>query len=587
MSLFGMMYKGLSGMNASQVALDVVGQNIANMKNPDYSKQTVNTVTNIPIYTTYGSIGTGVTVESITRSYDEILQRTIRNEASAYTMFGTMSSNLEAAMLYFNELEQGSGLGDALKDYFDAWSNLANSATDDTDEALIKRQQLLEAAETLTYKIREGHSAIQDTITQIDESITNDVNEINEILKTVAQLNEDIAKAESGGNPANDLRDLRDAQLDKLSEKANITVSNEANGQVTVLVGSQLAVDAGSYQQLETRPNAEKGGQLDVYWQAGTFLSEPINITDTISGGSIAGAIKSREQISEYLVQLDELATTMIIETNKVHSSGQGLERFSSVTGTQGVENPTYSLNSEYGNLGGSLDAGSFRITIYNDDGEVAAVHDIQIDPDVDNMLSIEQKINQSLGIEGSGGFNNNQPARLSADLGTSNELIITVSAGYTIAFGEDTTGFLAYSGINGFFSGSSATDIDVTQLIKDDPQYIATGITGAPGDNTNAKLISNIQFENIESIDNASIGEFYGVFIGQLGIDKAQIDTYAATKMMTFENLYNQQQSIRGVSEQEELLDLSLYQRIFEANSRFVTIVDELLNTVVNGLGA
>ncbi len=588
MSLFGMAYKGLSGMTASQISLDVVGQNIANMNNPDYSKQTANVVTSKPIYTTVGSIGTGVTVENITRSYNDTLQVTVRNEASAYMMFATMSYNLESAMLYFNELEQGSGLGDSMKDYFDAWSSLANSAADDTDEALIKRQQLLESAETLSLKIREGYASIEQTIASIDESIAQDVSEINELVKNIAQLNDDIAKAEAAGGFANDLRDLRDSLIDDISEKANVTVTHEDNGQVTVLVGSQLAVDGGSYHQFETQVD-EESGELEIFWTSRDFLADPINLTETINGGSIAGSVNSREDLQVYLKQLDELATTMITETNKIHASGQGLERFSSVTGTNGVENPTYALDSEYGSLGsGQLEEGSFRITIYNEDGGIAAVHDIHIDPSVDNMLSIEQKINASLAEEGSGGLNaNNQSPKLTADLTTNNSLSLNVTPGYTIAFGEDTTGFLAATGINGFFSGSSAKDIDVSSLIKDNVEYIATGTTGAIGDNTNAKAISALQFEDIESLDGVVIGEFYGVFIGQFAIDKSQVDTYAATRKMTFEQLYGQQQSIRGVSEQEELLDLSLYQRIFEANSRFINVVDEMLNTIINSLGA
>ena len=67
---------------------------------------------------------------------------------------------------------------------------------------------------------------------------------------------------------------------------------------------------------------------------------------------------------------------------------------------------------------------------------------------------------------------------------------------------------------------------------------------------------------------------------------EKSQADIFAATKKMSSEQLGERLQSIRGVSENDELLNMSLFQRVFEANSRYINVVDEMLNTIVNGLG-
>ena len=67
----------------------------------------------------------------------------------------------------------------------------------------------------------------------------------------------------------------------------------------------------------------------------------------------------------------------------------------------------------------------------------------------------------------------------------------------------------------------------------------------------------------------------------------KSQADTFTATTEMAYKELNTQLMSIRGVSESEEQVNLVLYQRMFETNSRYVNVVDEMLNTLINGLGS
>ena len=67
----------------------------------------------------------------------------------------------------------------------------------------------------------------------------------------------------------------------------------------------------------------------------------------------------------------------------------------------------------------------------------------------------------------------------------------------------------------------------------------------------------------------------------------KSQSDTYKSTTSMAHKEIKTQLLSIRGVNEGEEQINLGLYQRMFEANSRYINVVDEMLNTLINGLGS
>ncbi len=579
-NLFGMLYTGVSGIMAAQVGMDVVGNNLNNLLTPGYSRQMVSIQSKQPIPTIYGPMGTGAEVTGITRAHDELLTKAVRSESSSYNYFASMQSSLGEAMLYFNELETGAGLGDPLKQYFSAWQELSSTAPDNTDDAATKKYALLEKSETLARQLREGYGSIEKVQGNIDTKLTSNVQQMNDIISNIAILNTSILSSEAGAGQANDLRDQRDLLVDQLSTFASVVTNENENGQISVFIGGQVVVDRDMAHKLEALPNPKKDGALDLYFSpvlgVGTVSNaEPVNITESLIGGSIAGDIKTRDELLEgYLGELDVIARALINETNKSHVLGQGSIRFDQLSGTNSVGNATSTLDSEVGKLPFDIKKGSFSIDVYDKDGKVINTISIDVDPSKDTLASIADKVNSSGGLIG-------------ATIGEDNNLELHSNSGNTFGFSADTSGFLAAAGLNTFFAGTSAKDIDITELIKDDQDYIATGSSGAPGDNSVAKNIAGLQFKSLEGTSGRTIGEAYGFFIGMLASDKSQIDTFTKTKELSFQQSVMRNESVRGVSENEEITNLTLFQRTFEANSRYINVIDEMINTVVNGLGA
>ena len=551
-----------------------------------------------------------------------------------------MSTTLKSAMLYFNELESGSGLGDALKNYFNAWQDLSNSAPDDTSESLTKRTVLVKAADTLAMKIRDGYKYLEDTRTQCDITIQNEVNAINEITTQIAKLNKEIVSAEAMGQPANELRDMRDGLLDDLAEKTqcDITIQNEVNaineittqiaklnkeivsaeamgqpanelrdmrdgllddlaektqistylredGSVSVYMNGQTLVDNGTAHKLLTEKDPNNDNHLKVMWKTDNPNSKPIDMTSLMKGGTIAAQLQVRDnELKQYQSDLDALAKKMIEETNRIHATGMGLDKASEYTGKTQVINPEYPLNSPEGMLPYPVKNGSFEINISTPTGktddEGNDIYDtrkitIQVS-ESDTLKTVLEKINQQGGNY------------VSASLNIDNTVTIKAAAGSYIAFGEDTTDFLMATGMNSFFSGSSAKDINLDASIKENPRLIAASEFGAEGDNTNALKISKLQTTSFSTVKgNVTFSAFYGYFIGEMSSAKSQSDTFKATTEMAYKELNTQLMSIRGVSEGDEQVNLSLYQKMFEINSRYINVVDEMLNTLINGLGS
>ncbi len=578
-NIFGIFNTAVSGLYASQLGIEVTGHNIANMNTEGYSRQRINLNTEMPRTVSPGQIGMGVNVQSITRIYDDVLAQNLRNEHTSLEYWQKVQTTLDKVEIYFNELESGSGLGDSLQEYFDAWHELANTAPDNTAESTIKRQNLIEKATTLTMKINGGYNALESIRTDNDDKISEHVKEINDIAENIALLNRKIAGIEAADNNANDLRDQREKLLDDLAKIAGTTIFEKKNNQVAVYISGSPLVDGDIANKIFIRKNQDNNEHFDLYWGPKDSIEGEINITNQISGGSLKAEIDVRDKILKgYQDELDNLAEGLITETNKLHAVGQGLDRFTSLTSFFGPVNPSYNLNSDAGKLPMQVNEGVFRISVYNSEGLKVHDYDISVDPNKDTVNSIINKINVS-DDDVSGG-------KIRASVSYDNKMKITVEEGYTFTFSEDTSGFLVAEGFNGFFSGTNASDIGVNDMITEHPSFIATGRSGEPGDNTNALEISKVAFSKVYNSPSVTIGEFYNNFASEIGSDKYQADVFVQTRQETVTQLTLRMESNRGVSEDEEFTNLIKFQSAYEASARVMTAVDEMIDKLINGTG-
>lgn len=580
MSIFGIFNSGVTGLMASQAGITVTGHNISNVNTSGYSRQVVSLSSMNPTIVGSNVYGRGVQISSISRVYDEILAESLRNNQSELTYYNTLQTSLSQVTVYFNELESGSGLGEAMRDYFNAWEDLANNPTDQAQEALAKRITLVETASTLSIKLKESDAKLEQFKTATDTKIKSYTDEINLITENLAYLNGEIAKIEALGTKANDYRDQRDQLLTRLSNLANVTVHEKENSQITVYLGGSALVDDKVSYKLFTEPNSNNDGHYSITWGTKNDTKGQVDLTSYITGGSIGAELKVRDEVlSSYQKQIDELAVTIINETNRLHSLGQGVERFTQITSNNSVANTSYVFNDAPGSFPtADIQKGTLRITVYDAEGKSAGVFDVDIDPSKDNLNSVIQKLSASDG-DLSGGL-------IQASLSSDNTVKIFTQPGYTFSFTEDTSNFLVAAGLNSFFSGTSASDIDVSTMVKDNNLYISTGKSGAVGDNTIAKSIANLKYEKVFDNKDVTIDGFYSFFVASIASEKHQIDIFVETKSYTLNELELKMEEIHGVSMDEELTNLIKFQRSYEASARFITTVDSMIDKLINSTG-
>jgi len=169
--------------------------------------------------------------------------------------------------------------------------------------------------------------------------------------------------------------------------------------------------------------------------------------------------------------------------------------------------------------------------------------------------------------------------------------LTLVSAAGSTFAFAADTSDSLAALGLHSFFSGTNAQSMAVSAAIQTDVRTISTATpnasTGAfsPGDNSTALAMAQLREGLLMQGGTATFDGFLASTIGVIGSR-----TQAATRLNESQQLVtttvdNRRQEVSGVSLDEEMADLIQLQHMFEASARVIRVVDELLDTVVNGI--
>ncbi len=344
----------LSGLEAAQAAIDTTGQNIANASTPGYSRQTVNlsersslTIPALSSVTGDGSqFGTGVDITSITRIRDQFLDSQYRSQNSTESGENTSSTILGQVQAGLNE-PSADGLSGALNQFFTDWNTLASTPGDQGAQQAVmgdganvadQLNTLSGQMSTLESQVSSQYNTLTDPSTG---AVANDANEI-------AQLNGQIAQAQSAGIDANSLEDQRDNVIDDLSQYSNVNVTTQSNGMVNVSFGNAAIA-------------AQNGTADATPLVNGTSVDLTDNLADSnLSGsggalGSLLGLYDSTTgtgKIADYSTTLDGIANDLVTTVNGAiagaDASGPSATPFFDPTGTTAATiavNPSLSSN--------------------------------------------------------------------------------------------------------------------------------------------------------------------------------------------------------------------------------------------------
>lgn len=552
---------------AEQVGVEVTGHNIANVNTPGYSRQRVNAVTSPPVPSPWGPLGTGVNIQGIDRAFDPFITARLNEKSSLLSDYRTRSAALEQVAAFFNETQEGN-LNELLSQFFAAWHDLAdNPAGSGERQALLYRSLTL--CDALNFR---ANQLVQERLVLMQE-IAPTIEAINGHSARIAELTREIAEAEANGHTANDLRDLRQLEISRLSELIGVRTYTTGDGTLSVTLANGLPLVQGVL-SWNLGYQLSPGDTVELTWQGPGGTTEVID-TNTLMGGKLTALLQMRDEvIPEYQQELDQWARQLIIAVNNQHSQGVGLTLFTQAKGTYQVSDPGTSLATALP-LGDQLVNGSLQIAV-DRNGAPLASGTIAIDPSLslnDLVLSI-----------------NTHPilsSYLTASVEDNSLKIVSNSSSDTFGFMGDDSRALTALGLNTFFTGDKAYTLGVNAWVFDNPGLVAAGqidATGdhAVGDNRNALALAGLELAPVGP-DGLTFGDAYQRLVMSLGLEAQQSRDQETFYQGLVEQLTNMRDAVSGVSLDEELTNLVKFQRAYQAAARLVSVADELYQTLLS----
>jgi flagellar hook-associated protein FlgK len=145
-----------------------------------------------------------------------------------------------------------------------------------------------------------------------------------------------------------------------------------------------------------------------------------------------------------------------------------------------------------------------------------------------------------------------------------------------------DTSGVLVSLGLNTFFTGSGAGGIAVQPALTKDPQLLAASRSGAAGDGTNLQRMAATHDALTMSNGTQTVSQFYASMVGDIGSQVQDLNQRQTADQSLKQSLDAQQQSVSGVDPNEELLTLLQYQRGYQLASKYISVVNDTMNQLL-----
>lgn len=310
---------GARALNANLAALQVIGNNIANVNTPGYSRQNVMLQSSGYQQMGNGFFGKGVEIATVERSHNQYLTREAQKAGSVAAADALRYARLQQLESAFPT--GSAGLGTALNDMLNAWTDVSSSPGN-----LTARVVVIAKGEELASRLRNTASQIDSLQHTTKQQVEGAVKVINTLAQDLAKVNAQIAQTNGTGHTPNDLLDQRDKILGDLNKYVQTTNVPAADGSVSVFVaGSQPLVLGSRANAMATGQDSTDSSRIALsFVQGGVSTAVP---DASLGGGELAGLMRF---MNDDLVDVQNLLGRMALATattvNNQHKLGVDLQ---------------------------------------------------------------------------------------------------------------------------------------------------------------------------------------------------------------------------------------------------------------------
>jgi flagellar hook-associated protein 1 FlgK len=554
-NIFSVLNTAKLGLLAQQLAIEVTGQNIANVQTEGYSRQEVNFEAMNPRSFSLGQLGTGVRVAGIERAHDKFLFSQILSEGDTLGRFQIRKDVFDQLELLLSETN-GQSLNQSLSKFFDGLQDVASNPT-----GLPERSSLLAEAQNLASAFNYLGESLFQIQQNLDSAISVEVAKINSLAQEIAALNKSIHANEPTTFSANDLRDKRDLKVKELSELIDLNFVDEQDGQISLTLddGTPLVLQSTAF-TMDTSINGNNKSFLDIGIQDSAGNST--NITSSITGGTLRGYLDMRDtEVEAVRDKLDRLAAGFVQEFNEIHQQGFGID------GSTGNNFFTALKTTVLTNVNNT---GSATLTASNGDPSNISIDKYEITLTGTNSFSLA---NLTTGAS-SGTFTFTSGSTFNL----ANGFAVTISG--TPAVGDK---------FKLSVSESAARNFSVSNGVLSNSNKVSAGLNSSTDGANASKLVelqSKLVFDSVTlkaGSGTFTFDEFYSSIVSTVGIQSFSSRSTLSQQDGILLQLNARRESIAGVSIDEEMINMIKFQQAYNAAARLIGVADELLDTIIS----
>ena len=595
-----------SGLSAYQAALNTTANNISNEQTKGYSRQAANLSASdaLRVNAKYGSMGSGVTVNSIKQIRSEYYDTKYWQNQASLGLYETKLGYLEQIENYFIDDDTEKGFSTILNKMFNSLDTLTHPAGDTN----VRQQFISDAQSFMTYfnSVATGLGQIQDSV---NEEIKSTVENINAIGKKISLLNKQINVIEVQGGYANELRDQRALLIDELSsivptEVSEVPVTNSKHPDMqtganyyTVKINGQKFVDTYEYSELtcvarkNTINQSDREGMYEIVWadtgnsfKAGSdsssgSLKALFDIRDGNNSenfrGSIKGVTASTITISNPSITNVNAMTMPAEGVLTIDGKNYNYTDFTFTTDADGnVKEYTFTLENQL-----SSDQQAKL------DGKQASIGESIDAMGVPYYLAQMNEFLRNF----AGSFNDIMNSADAKDLNGNSTDYFSFFTGTHTKTGEEyvlsnAAGVYSAKASNSYYQ-LTCGNACVSNIAVKYPTTIATTTTNAADAYDLVEKMLKLKSDT-ELYRGGGADDFLECMYSDISVDSQKSKIFQKNYSNISNAIDKQRMSVSGVDKDEEAIDLVKFQNAYNLSSKMVSVLAEIYDKLINETG-
>ena len=574
MPLMGSLYIGSSGLQTSQNALNTTAHNLSNVDTTGYTRQQVQqsnrayvTLSTDPKSIANKQTGLGVTYSRVKQIRDYFLDKTYRKESGRSMFYEVSTEVMEEVESQLGELN-GEAFQTTMTDFWTAVQELTKDpASSVTQGMLVQRASEFVQRASAVY---DGLSSYQNNL---NTQIKQNVDKINKYGNQLLTLNDQIRAVESGGiEHANDLRDARNQILDELAELTNMSFSEDRYGSVSVKIEGVDFVKDGNCYEIAMKTDESTGFYTPFWPQNANYTvmddgtrvyntdgAEVFNLSIEISSdlGTDIGGLKAM-----LLARGDHRANYTDLAEGKYDDVSQSVVMNIQAEFDQMIHNVVTKVNDILAKAAG-VQTGDLTLA----DGTV-----------------LKDARYCTVAPDGYMRLDDGRPIQMFTKITTDGYDKVTTADGteYWVMREEDPD-----SPENLYTLGN----LQVNPTLMQEPAKLGFRLADGSEDKETAEALKAAFTEEAYTLNpnvqkKTTFVDYYTDLVAQVSNSGYVFRSIYENQTTTVEATQSAREQVIGVSTDEELSNMIKFQNAYNASSRYINVISEMLEHIISRLG-